>query len=124
MKSVKSIERGYLGKWIVNKCFMGDLVEETDSILIQSHYMLKSHCILSVTYATNLFKENIFLHMTKNKTKMFLFSRKIINFELTAKKLEPNRGQTDNVSKTFCLAWVVESLETPSSQLDCTIFTH
>ena len=46
------------------------------------------------------------------------------NSFLTAKKLEPNRGQTDNVSKTFWLACVVDSFETPSSQLDCTIFTH
>ena len=45
-------------------------------------------------------------------------------FLLTAKKLELNRSQTDNVSKTFCFACVVDNFETPSSQLDCTIFTH
>ena len=45
-------------------------------------------------------------------------------FLLTAKKLELNRSQTDNVSKTFCFACVVDNFETPSSQLDCTTLTH
>ena len=43
---------------------------------------------------------------------------------LTAKKLEPNKGQTERVSKTFCLARVVVSFDTPSSQDDCTMLTH
>ena len=45
-------------------------------------------------------------------------------FLLTAKKIELNRSQTDNVSKTFCFACVVDNFETPSSQLDCTTLTH
>ena len=52
---------------------MSDLVKETDSILIQSHYMLKSHRIFSVTYATNLFEENVLWHMTIKTKNVYIF---------------------------------------------------
>ena len=105
---------------------MGDLIEETDSILVQSHYMFKSHRVLSFADTSDLLSRKTFINFRSNvlchETMEIIESSD--NFLLTAKKLEPNRGQTDNVSKTFCFACVVDSFETPSSQLDCTMFTH
>ena len=109
---------------------MSNLIEEANSIFVQGHDMLKSHiilCLANTSYLGSLKKWVLIILSNPIITEIQKISEcffKNHRPQLTAKKLEPNKGQTERVSKTFCLARVVVSFDTPSSQDDCTMLTH
>lgn len=112
------VNEAHLGERVVDEGLVGDLVQEADSVLVQGHDVLETDVVPRLPNPPDLQNRHCAEAAVPWRKRFWKSSL------LTAKKLDPNSGQDDRVSRTLALARMVVSRSTSSSQLDCTMLTH